>query len=90
MARKGLRITTINAFPLQAFQADVVKDGAYRPPWPDAERCADSEALIKVVETLCPEQDTVTISTVPGTYCGWSTTTTRAMRSLPPGVDSPQ
>ncbi|MFW5845275.1 MAG: metabolite traffic protein EboE [Planctomycetota bacterium] len=66
----GVVVVSINAFPLRAFQAPVVKDGAYRPDWTEAERLRDSIACIEPAAVLCPEGP-VTISTVPGSYKPW-------------------
>jgi hypothetical protein len=73
LRRRGLFITTINAFPLSSFQGEVVKDLAYQPPWPDQERQDATLGLLELAAILCPDQDVITISTVPGTYAGWPT-----------------
>lgn len=66
----GLVVTTINAFPLEAFQAPVVKAAAYRPDWSTARRQGETLALLPIVLALCPSSR-VTISTVPGSYRPW-------------------
>ena len=53
LRRRGLAITTVNAFPLGSFQGDTVKDLAYQPPWPTPERQQDTQALIALVPLLC-------------------------------------
>lgn len=69
----GLQTTTINAFPLGLFQADVVKQGAYRPDWTDPRRQQATQSLIAIAERLAAD-DIITISTLPGTYAPWAPT----------------
>ncbi len=61
---------TFNAFPLQHFQADVVKRAAYVPDWTEAARLTDTIALISVALALT-DAPVVSISTVPGSYRGF-------------------
>jgi len=68
--RHRLSAHTINGFPLEPFQAAVVKDAAYRPDWHDQRRLAASLALITAALALSDEP-LVTISTVPGTFRPW-------------------
>lgn len=67
LAEHRLSAHTLNGFPLGRFQAEVVKQEAYRPDWCDQERLAASEALLDLALTLS-DAPLVTISTVPGSY----------------------
>ena len=71
--RHRLSAHTLNGFPLEPFQAAVVKDAAYRPDWHDQRRLEASLALITAALALSDES-LVTISTVPGTFRPWGGT----------------
>lgn len=66
----GAEAYTINAFPLSAFQTEVVKDRAYLPDWTTAERLHDTIAAIGIAGALC-DREVITISTCPGSYKPW-------------------
>jgi len=72
--RAGAVAYTINAFPLSAFQSEVVKDAAYRPDWTTVERLHDTIAAIGIATALCDEE-LITISTCPGSHKPWGPAT---------------
>lgn len=65
--RAGVVVTSINAFPLQSFQAAVVKERAYEPDWSEPLRRHLTMALIPIAAALVPGE-VVCISTVPGGF----------------------
>ncbi|TVR13155.1 MAG: hypothetical protein EA401_07435 [Planctomycetota bacterium] len=71
-AAAGLAFTSLNAFPLRPFQADVVKDQAYAPDWGTRQRLEESIACIAIADALSAEDATwCSISTLPGSYRPW-------------------
>ena len=66
----GLAIHSLNGFPLEPFQATVVKEGAYRPDWTDPRRLAATRRLMDLLLVLSDEP-LLTISTVPGSFAPW-------------------
>jgi sugar phosphate isomerase/epimerase len=71
--RHRLSAHTLNGFPLEPFQAAVVKDAAYRPDWHDPRRLSASRDLCTAALALSDEP-VVTISTVPGSFRPWGGT----------------
>lgn len=69
MNERGLSVVTLNAFPYQAFHADVVKHGVYLPSWADARRLIYTTALADLLPQLLPPGTVhASISTLP---VGW-------------------
>lgn len=71
LARHGLEVVTLNAFPYQGFQAPVVKRDVYSPDWSTTARLDYTLDCARVLAALMPE-DAVrgSISTLP---LGWRT-----------------
>lgn len=67
---QGLVVHTLNGFPLEPFQAPVVKEGAYRPDWTDLRRVTATRRLMEILLALSDEH-LLTISTVPGSFAPW-------------------
>jgi sugar phosphate isomerase/epimerase len=64
----GLDLTTVNAFPMRAFHAPVVKEAVYRPAWTEPERFAYTCNVARAVAGIVPPGSDVTISTLPLGY----------------------
>lgn len=71
LARERLFLFSLNAFPLAPFQAPVVKDRAYDPPWGTPARLEDTKDASRFLAALLPEGIIGTVSTSPGTYRPW-------------------
>jgi sugar phosphate isomerase/epimerase len=65
LARNGLELVTVNAFPAGGFHADVVKEAVYRPDWTAPERFAYTSAVARTVAGIVAPGSDVTISTLP-------------------------
>ena len=78
----GLEVVTVNGFPYQAFQADVVKLAVYRPDWTTPERARFTLDLAHVLAQLLPADVTSgSISTLPlGWREGWTQADSDAAR----------
>ena len=71
LARLGLEVVTLNGFPYEAFHADVVKLGVYRPNWADPRRRDYTLGLARLLASLLPDDVAEgSISTLP---LGWRT-----------------
>ena len=71
LGRLGLEVVTLNGFPYEAFHADVVKLGVYRPNWADPRRRDYTLGLARLLASLLPADVTEgSISTLP---LGWRT-----------------
>jgi sugar phosphate isomerase/epimerase len=74
LAREGLYVFTINAFPYGPFHRTVVKEEVYRPDWLEPERLRYSNQVAGILDgLLAPERPgtappTGSISTVPGCF----------------------
>lgn len=70
--RNGLEVRTLNAFPYQAFHAEVVKLDVYRPDWTDPARLEFTIDAARVLAALLPSGAEGSISTLPlGWRVGW-------------------
>ena len=64
-----IQVSTMNAFPLGNFHAEVVKYRVYKPNWTDPERAQYTLGCAELLEMLLPEgQRQGTISTLPLGY----------------------
>jgi sugar phosphate isomerase/epimerase len=71
LGRLGLEVVTLNGFPYEAFHADVVKLGVYRPNWSDPRRRDYTLGLARLLASLLPADVAEgSISTLP---LGWRT-----------------
>ena len=71
LRRLGLEVVTLNGFPYEAFHAEVVKLGVYRPNWADPRRRDYTLGLARLLASLLPADVTEgSISTLP---LGWRT-----------------
>jgi hypothetical protein len=62
----GIRVSTMNAFPLGNFHAEVVKYDVYKPNWTDPRRAQYTLECAELLEMLLPEdEDWGSISTLP-------------------------
>ncbi len=74
LARHGLYVFTINAFPYGTFHGEVVKEAVYRPDWLEPERLTYSDEVAAILDRLllanpgAGEGATGSISTVPGCF----------------------
>jgi sugar phosphate isomerase/epimerase len=69
LARHGLEIVTVNAFPYARFHADVVKKDVYRPDWSEQARLEYTLDCARVLGRLMPDDAARgSISTLP---LGW-------------------
>ena len=67
----GLEVVTLNGFPYEAFHAEVVKLGVYRPNWADPRRRDYTLGLARLLASLLPSDVAEgSISTLP---LGWRT-----------------
>lgn len=63
---RSLEVVTLNGFPYQAFQAEVVKLDVYSPDWTERARLNFTIDLARVLQQLLPEDAEMgTISTLP-------------------------
>lgn len=70
--RNGLEVRTLNAFPYEAFHAEVVKLDVYRPDWTDPARLEFTIDAARVLAALLPPGAEGSISTLPlGWRVGW-------------------
>lgn len=68
----GLEARTLNAFPYEAFHAEVVKLDVYRPDWTDPARLEFTVDAARVLAALLPPGAEGSISTLPlGWRDGW-------------------
>ncbi|MFG6477290.1 metabolite traffic protein EboE [Microbacterium sp. P06] len=75
LARNGLVLRTINAFPYRGFHDDVVKLAVYRPDWTTAERLRYTVDCARLLAAMLPEGASGSISTLPlGWREGWDAT----------------
>lgn len=65
LARNGLEVRTLNAFPYRGFHADVVKLAVYSPDWTDPARADYTLNCARVLAALLPPGACGSISTLP-------------------------
>ncbi len=71
LARHGVEVVTLNAFPYAAFQDAVVKRAVYHPTWAERSRLDYTLAAARVLAALLPDDaERGSISTLP---LGWRT-----------------
>lgn len=68
---EDLFVFTMNGFPYGRFHATVVKQNVYAPDWRSAERRDYTNRLASILAGLIGEQETATISSVPGSWKEW-------------------
>lgn len=79
LARNGLELRTVNAFPYRGFHDDVVKLAVYRPDWTTPERLAYTLDCARALAALLPDGAEGSISTLPlGWRQGWDAAADRA------------
>jgi len=69
--KNGLRLFSINAFPLGNFHAHRVKEGAYRPPWTHPRRALWTRKIARIFSDLLEPELVGSLSTLAGTYRAW-------------------
>ncbi len=69
-----LTAATVNAFPADAFHADVVKEAVYRPNWLTPARAQYTLDAARVLGALSPEGAVRTLSSLPLGFPKWSPT----------------
>lgn len=62
------RAITVNGFPYGPFHGTRVKEDVYQPDWRTEERLAYTTGLIALMAEIGPEDEPISLSTVPGTY----------------------
>ncbi|MGJ7442618.1 metabolite traffic protein EboE [Aquipuribacter sp. MA13-6] len=66
LARLGLEVVTLNAFPYGDFHSPVVKYAVYRPDWTERSRLEHTLACARVLAALLPDDvATGSVSTLP-------------------------
>jgi hypothetical protein len=68
LAREGLYVFTINAFPYGPFHGTRVKEDVYQPDWRFPVRLAFTDTCAHILASLLPAGGFGSISTVPGTF----------------------
>ncbi|WP_216594748.1 hypothetical protein [Halomonas sp. PR-M31] len=68
LAEQGYRALTVNGFPYGVFHGTRVKEEVYQPDWRFAERLDYTCGLATLMAELGTPGDTVSLSTVPGTF----------------------
>jgi sugar phosphate isomerase/epimerase len=68
LARNGLYVFTINAFPYGPFHGRRVKEDVYQPDWLAPERIVYSDHAAEILAALLPDGMSGSVSTVPGTF----------------------
>jgi hypothetical protein len=68
LAREGLYVFTINAFPYGPFHGTRVKEEVYQPDWMTPERLRFTNLAADILASLLPEGVEGSVSTVPGTF----------------------
>lgn len=68
MMRHGYHGVTVNGFPYGPFHGTRVKEEVYQPDWRSAERVRYTTALADLMAEIAPSGETVSLSTVPGTF----------------------
>ncbi len=71
LAAHDLELVTVNAFPAEAFHADVVKKSVYLPAWDDPARAAYTSAVAWAVAGLVPPGSDIPVSTLPLGFPKW-------------------
>ncbi|MBT7065934.1 MAG: metabolite traffic protein EboE [Verrucomicrobia bacterium] len=66
-----LYVFTINAFPFGTFHGERVKEHVYQPDWRSVERRDYTLRVADIAAQLAGAGETVSISTVPGSYGAW-------------------
>lgn len=68
LARRQIRVLTLNGFPQRDFHQPIVKHAVYRPSWAEPARLEYTLRLARLLAALVPEGETASISTLP---IGW-------------------
>ena len=71
LAAHDLYVFTINAFPYGAFHGARVKEHVYQPDWRSVERRDYTLRVADIAAQLAGAGETLSISTVPGSYGAW-------------------
>lgn len=66
--RHDFRAITVNGFPYGHFHGARVKEEVYQPDWRHEERVRYTNALADLMAGIAPAGETVSLSTVPGTF----------------------
>lgn len=69
LARRDLRVFTMNGFPFGDFHAEVVKRAVYHPDWTTDERLDHTASLARLLATIC-KTPSATLSTLPLAHAG--------------------
>ena len=65
-------VFTINGFPYGSFHGTRVKEQVYAPDWSTPERLAYTQRLFDLIAQLVPAGVAGSVSTVPGSFKGWT------------------
>ncbi len=68
LAAEGFRAVTVNGFPYGHFHGVPVKAEVYQPDWRQEARFEYTCALADLMAEIAPEGETVSLSTVPGSF----------------------
>jgi hypothetical protein len=68
LVKNDFRALTMNGFPYGPFHGTTVKEQVYQPDWTTRERVEYTKALADIMVDLAHEGETVSLSTVPGTF----------------------
>ncbi len=61
-------VFTINGFPYGSFHSTRVKEKVFQPDWTSPERLHYTKQLFKIIATICPENLSGSISSLPGSH----------------------
>jgi hypothetical protein len=68
MEERNSYIFTINGFPYGTFHGSRVKEQVYAPDWTDPVRLSYTTGLFDIVSALAPAGESVSVSTLPGSF----------------------
>ena len=68
MDSHGFRGLTVNGFPYGRFHGTRVKEEVYQPDWRAEERVQYTNTLADLMAEIAPDEEFISLSTVPGTF----------------------
>lgn len=77
MEDRNSYVFTINGFPYGTFHGSRVKEQVYVPDWTTRDRLEYTKLLFDLIVELSPEQESLSVSTLPGSFKEFVTETTR-------------
>lgn len=80
MEERNSYLFTINGFPYGTFHGSRVKEQVYAPDWTDPVRLSYTTGLFDIVSALAPAGESVSVSTLPGSFKEFITPQTEAVQ----------